>query len=447
MKGVILATEDGRKLGTENPKALIKLCGVSLLERNLHALKASSIKDIVVVLGSKGRMIREHLKDGAQLGLNMEYVDGGEYEGDITSLLAAEGLMGEQPFLLLRGDQVFDERILRELSKRQRMTLGIDSSYRPVDGEDAPKVWVENGKAKAIGKELKRWNSVYIGVALCDPRLFSALKRCPDKGREWFECLDDLAEQDALDCLDISKIPSYVPGMRRDVEPFWFRIDSKKDVERCKILLAERLPKERDGVVSRYLNRRLSIPLSLWLSSHSRITANQMSFISFGIATAAAGLFALGKPVPLVMGGVLAQLSSILDGCDGELARLRGTASAYGAWFDAALDRWADALLIAGMTYAAWNIHNASWVWGLGFLTLAGVFGISYTESRYKEAFGRPLPADRGLPAKRDSRLFLALLSGLTGQVTVALSLIAGLSIAEVVRRLWANAPGRRETL
>jgi len=214
-----------------------------------------------------------------------------------------------------------------------------------------------------------------------------------------------------------------------------------KKGERSVSLLAQRLAKDRDGPVARYLNRRLSIPLSLWLASNTRLTPNQMSFLSFGIATIAAALFAGGKRAGLAAGGILAQVSSVLDGCDGELARLRGASSPYGGWLDSVLDRWADGLIIAGMAAAGWRLYGTALPWWLGLLALVGAMGVSYSESRYQAAFGRPLPPKGHLPAKRDVRLLLVMLGGLTGQIVPALVLIAGLSIAEVLRRLWVYRP------
>jgi len=48
---------------------------------------------------------------------------------------------------------------------------------------------------------------------------------------------------------------------------------------------------------------------------------------------------------------MLAQISSIIDGCDGEIARLKFQTSEFGGWYDAILDRYADAFLLFSLTY------------------------------------------------------------------------------------------------
>ncbi len=55
-------------------------------------------------------------------------------------------------------------------------------------------------------------------------------------------------------------------------------------------------------------------------------------------------------------GGVVAQVTSIIDGCDGEIARLKRLESDFGAWSDAVLDRDADAFLLFGLLWHSYAI-------------------------------------------------------------------------------------------
>ena len=84
-----------------------------------------------------------------------------------------------------------------------------------------------------------------------------------------------------------------------------------------------------DGYVAAHLNRRLSVPISARLA-RTRITPTQITVISFLIALVGAACFAVGRHWTAVIGALLVQLSSVVDGCDGELARLRHLATARG---------------------------------------------------------------------------------------------------------------------
>src|SRR5690606_38724652 len=125
-----------------------------------------------------------------------------------------------------------------------------------------------------------------------------------------------------------------------------------------------------DGPVARYLNR----PISRWITAllaPTGITANTVTWMAFGLAVAGAAAFAAGQPV---LGGLLVQLSSILDGSDGELARLRLQAGPAGSLLDTVLDRYADAAVIAGLMVGALGQGNPlALTVGAALAALAGV--------------------------------------------------------------------------
>ena len=107
-----------------------------------------------------------------------------------------------------------------------------------------------------------------------------------------------------------------------------------------------------DGVIARHLNRPFSRRITERLLSRE-VAPWQISLASF-FATLAAGLsFAMGHATT---GGVVAQFASVLDGVDGEVARIRYQDSPFGGLYDAVLDRVGEAFLIGGMTLWAWAL-------------------------------------------------------------------------------------------
>jgi len=133
---------------------------------------------------------------------------------------------------------------------------------------------------------------------------------------------------------------------------------------------------------------------------------------------------------------LLAQFSSIVDGVDGEIARLKGLASPFGAFYDAVLDRYADAAIILGMTL--WALRFESWpgTWPLGLLALLGSLMISYSAAHSEASTG--VRFDRGLASLfgRDIRLFVVMLGSLVGQVYWTLAFLAVLTNVVVVYRV-----------
>ncbi len=110
-----------------------------------------------------------------------------------------------------------------------------------------------------------------------------------------------------------------------------------------------------DGFISKYINRKLSEPAARILS-RTRLTPNQVSWGAFGIALLSFISFILGQNI---IGGLLAQLSSIVDGIDGSLARLKDMSSVFGGFLDSVLDRYADILIVLGMVL--WSLSYESY--------------------------------------------------------------------------------------
>ncbi len=102
--------------------------------------------------------------------------------------------------------------------------------------------------------------------------------------------------------------------------------------------------------------------------------------------------FAYGYPIAAA---ILVQASSIVDGIDGDLARLKGLTSVFGGFMDSVLDRYADALIVMGLTLWAAGESSSVTVWITGFLALAGTFAVTYSRARIE---GLPRNVfDRGL--------------------------------------------------
>ena len=187
-----------------------------------------------------------------------------------------------------------------------------------------------------------------------------------------------------------------------------------------------------DGFISKHINRKLSEPIARMLA-RTRLTPNQATWGAFAIAALSFASFVMGYNI---LGGILAQLSSIADGIDGSLARLKGMSSAFGSFLDSVLDRYADALIVLGMTLWSLSYEGYPQVWLVGFLAIVGTISISYTRARIDPE--HRLIFDRGLPsiASRDIRLFLIMLGGISGQVYFCLLAIAILTNLVVFYRL-----------
>jgi uncharacterized protein (TIRG00374 family) len=113
-------------------------------------------------------------------------------------------------------------------------------------------------------------------------------------------------------------------------------ITSPEDCFAAERKLDQWLVKPTDGIFAR-MNRRVSIPISRMLIK-TPITPNMVSVFTLALSISGGGFFALGGYWNFLAGAVLGVVTSILDGCDGEVARLKLQASNFGCWIDSVCD-------------------------------------------------------------------------------------------------------------
>ena len=190
-----------------------------------------------------------------------------------------------------------------------------------------------------------------------------------------------------------------------------------------------------DGLVSRHLNRRVSRPIAAALAA-TPATPNQLTIVATLVAFGAGLLVGFGQAIA---GGILIQVSSIVDGVDGDLARRKGMATRFGAVFDAVLDRYADFAIYAGMTVYAVREQDKGETGALvGLLALTGALLVSYSRARI-EASTRVALSDGLLAfASRDVRLLVAAIGMVAGQAFWTLVVLAAVSLVTVAWRLFA---------
>ncbi len=103
----------------------------------------------------------------------------------------------------------------------------------------------------------------------------------------------------------------------------------------------------------------------------SGVTANQLTAVSLAAVAAVALAFTVGGTTAYATGAAVLVFAGLFDLLDGELARLSGTADARGDLLDHSFDRFADAVLLVGVTAATGN-------WLLGFFSVSAVLLTAY---------------------------------------------------------------------
>lgn len=202
-----------------------------------------------------------------------------------------------------------------------------------------------------------------------------------------------------------------------------------------------------DGLVSRYLNRPISRPMASGLRP-TPLTPNQVTTFTLLLAIATGAMIAAGWNIA---GGIAIQAVSVLDGVDGELARLKDRATRFGGVFDAVTDRYADAIVLAGMTVYAVRFEDHPRPEFVGALALGAALIVSYSRARIEAdlpdvAASGNLDSVFGL-ASRDVRLLVAAIGTVLGQcywTLIILAVVSGFTIAWRLLYLRITVGGRR---
>ena len=430
---LVLAAGLGLRLRLENniPKPLVRVLGLTLAERVVCILEAAGVRRFLVTLGHEAERVRAHFSDIARRrGVAVDFVEAEGWErGNGASTLAAKGRTGDAPFLLVMSDHLFDPGIARALADDPpapgEICLAVDRGKDGIfDLDDVTRVRIDGGRIQAIEKSLDDWDAGDTGIMLCTSGLFEGLERAAARNMHGLsDGLRELAGEGRARTVDVTGMP-------------WLDVDTPEALREAeRRLMRDQGRKTRDGPVARHLNR----PVSRWLSRYlvrTTVTPNQVSLASWILSCVAAGLMALGGYPALAAGGALAQLASIIDGCDGEIARLKYSQSKFGGWFDAVLDRYADAFLLFGLMWHEFASTGAYLPLLLGFAAIVGSFLNSYTADKYDGLMAQRLQGAPYFRLGRDVRVFVIFLGAILNQALVTLGVVALVMNVEVVRRI-----------
>jgi phosphatidylglycerophosphate synthase len=129
--------------------------------------------------------------------------------------------------------------------------------------------------------------------------------------------------------------------------------------------------------INRFFNRPLA-SLIVRALFRTRVTPNQVTWAGFFIGLTGAAFFLAGTRIGFLVGGMLAQLSSIVDCSDGMLARARRQETAYGAALDIVLDRVGEFTLLASAAFGHYLRFGSVRLLALALLA-AGLYFLQLT--------------------------------------------------------------------
>lgn len=119
MKAMIFAAGLGKRLRPltdTTPKPLIKVAGKALIDYHLETLAKAGVKEVVINVSYLAQQIIEHIGDGANFGLQVQFSVEKTPLETLGGLAKALHLLGDAPFLVVNAD-VFCDYDVSELQQ------------------------------------------------------------------------------------------------------------------------------------------------------------------------------------------------------------------------------------------------------------------------------------------------------------------------------------------
>jgi phosphatidylglycerophosphate synthase len=318
--------------------------------------------DVVRVIGGLPNLLRQalSLQDAGLTDLVLIGISGASLRADRRLRLTVEEAEAPAPVeKRLRPCRTEDEHIRGEASAKARAGGGAPA---PVEKSEAPALVARAGCIwhPAVVGRLARTaiaQDAVVTVGSADAAVYLCGK---DRVAEIVSKLG--SDPDFLTLVKLGSDPHF----KRPTAPE-FVIQPRTDADRhaATTLLLRSLEKQADGFVSRHLHRPLSRAVTRRLLSF-QVTPNAMTLFAavFGIAGV---IVAVGGGYwNILIGALLFEIQNVLDGCDGEIARLKYLRSRAGEWLDQVVD---DVLNIAFLAAVGVALSRApgghDWAWRL----------------------------------------------------------------------------------
>ncbi|HEX9282052.1 MAG TPA: sugar phosphate nucleotidyltransferase [Candidatus Udaeobacter sp.] len=213
-EAVILMAGEGLRLrGSDSTflKPFVPVLGRPLISYGLDTLIRAGITSANFVVGyESGRMIAR-LKQLIPAGLSASFIENADWQKQNgISLLAAAGHVSK-PFFLTMSDHLFDNAIvdcLLDSFDSDFLNIGVDRKLDSIfDLEDAMKVRTRGNRVTDIGKKLRDYDAIDIGLFVCPLEIFDYLERAKSRsGRNDCSLADGvrlMAGNDKVRAIDI----------------------------------------------------------------------------------------------------------------------------------------------------------------------------------------------------------------------------------------------------
>ncbi|MEE9237094.1 MAG: bifunctional sugar-1-phosphate nucleotidylyltransferase/acetyltransferase [Thermoplasmata archaeon] len=243
MRAFLLAAGAGnrmRPLTSNRPKPLLPVAGKPFLQHILERVRSSGIEAATILIGWRGRRLKEYFRHGDSLGLPLDYAEQEVLEGTGAAVALAEGHVDSR-FLCLNGDIIFHVKDLQEMIRRHgrgdSTVIAVAKTERP---ESFGSVQVKDERLVSIEEKPTKAASPWVnaGIYLLNDTIFDLIRKTPRSPRGEYEITDTLK-------LLLKKEDTLVHRLKRP----WLDVGYPWDLLKANEVLLESLKGQVEGDV------------------------------------------------------------------------------------------------------------------------------------------------------------------------------------------------------
>lgn len=170
-------------LTADRPKCMVPVAGREVLVRNIEWLRSNRVRELVINLHYHSEAVLDAIGDGSRLGVTVAYSREPELLGTAGGVLAARSLIGDDTFILVYADNLFDLQLGAVVDAHRES--GATASMLLLEREDVSSSgvaltneagWITEFQEKPrLGTERSHW--VNAGLLVCEPEVFDAIPK------------------------------------------------------------------------------------------------------------------------------------------------------------------------------------------------------------------------------------------------------------------------------
>lgn len=258
MQGLILAAGMGKRLKAltnNNTKCMVKVNGVTIIERALRILDKKNLSRIVIVVGYKGDNLISFV-ESLNIKTPIVFINNPIYDktNNIYSLSLAKGYLSEEDTLLLESDLVFEESVIDVLLNDPRKTLALvdkfeswmDGTCMKIDEDDCIIDFIPGKFLKFAEKEdYYKTVNIYKFSASFSQKTYVPFLTAYEQAmgeNEYYESVIKL----------ISLLETREIRVKRLTGEIWYEIDNIQDLDIAESLFSENETNHYNKLMSRY---------------------------------------------------------------------------------------------------------------------------------------------------------------------------------------------------